>query len=164
VRLASLDDAASVSAVLEDAYPALMAPAYDNRLLARALPRITKAKPSLLASRTYYLAELAPGVVVGCGGWTEKKPGSEESVEGVGHIRHFATRADWTGRGIGRRIYSACETQARLAGIEILECYSSLNASAFYQALGFAPIGLIEIPMGDGIVFPSVHLRKDINT
>lgn len=83
-------------------------------------------------------------------------------IKGVGHIRHFATCPDWVGRGIGRRIFTECETQARIIGIESFECYSSLDASAFYEALGFIIIGRIEIPMGDGIFLPSVHMQKRI--
>jgi N-acetylglutamate synthase-like GNAT family acetyltransferase len=162
LRQASPDDSAPVSALLAGSYPRLMAAAYDDALLLRVLPRITKANPSLLASGSYFIAETKPYAVVGCGGWTHEKPGSGETVTGIGHIRHFATDAGWTDRGIGRSIYDRCEMQARTAGIKTFECYSSLNAEAFYAALGFAVIDRIDVPMGDGLFLPSLHMRRQI--
>lgn len=123
---------------------------------------MTKANPSLLASGTYFIAETKTHATVGCGGWTHQKPGSGETATGMGHIRHFATDADWTGRGIGRTIYDCCERQARAAGMKSFECYASLNAEGFYAALGFTVVDRIELPMGDGLFLPSLHMRRPI--
>src|SRR3954471_4442442 len=122
VRLARPNDAAAVNAVLEASYPRLMAPAYEAELLKRAIPAMTKANQTLLASGTYYVAEADDRVMMGCGGWTCERPGTAERQSGIAHIRHFATRADCTGRGIGRMIYGRCEAQARSAGIVFFEC------------------------------------------
>jgi GNAT superfamily N-acetyltransferase len=161
IRAATPDDAAAVTAVLRASYPRLMAAAYDAGLLARTLPAITKANPRLLASGTYHLAE-AGGGPVGCGGWSFERPGAAEVEPGVGHLRHFATRAGWTGRGIGGLIYEHCEAQARAAGVTVLECYASLNAEPFYASLGFRTIGRIEVKMSNGVAFPSIHMRHSI--
>ncbi|HEY8521574.1 MAG TPA: hypothetical protein VIN61_15990 [Gammaproteobacteria bacterium] len=68
VRVATLDDADAVGAVLRASYPKLMAASYDEQVLAPALEMMTKADPVLLGSGTYYVAELSNGRVVGCGG------------------------------------------------------------------------------------------------
>ncbi len=161
VRIARPEDAAAVERVLKASYPVLMAPAYDAGLLALALPLMTTPQPRLLGSGTFYVCE-ADGRAVGCGGWSFEKPGTSDAEPGIAHIRHFATDRDWTGRGIGRLVYSRCERQARAAGVRVFECYSSLNGEDFYAALGFVRIGPIEIPMGRRIKLPSIHMSRAI--
>ncbi|MEH3145583.1 MAG: GNAT family N-acetyltransferase [Methylobacterium frigidaeris] len=159
IRVAGPDDALAVERVLDDSYPALMAGAYDAALLARALPRITRANPALLRAGTYYLAE-AGSDPVGCGGWSVERPGTAVVEPGIGHVRHFATAAAWAGRGVGRA--ARCEAAARAAGLGVFECYASLNGEAFYAALGFDRIGPVTVPMGPGLGFPSIHMRRRI--
>ncbi len=122
---------------------------------------MTRPHPTLLGSGTYFLAE-AEGEPVGCGGWSLVAPGTPLAEQGVGHIRHFATAESWTGRGIGRMIYARCEAQARAAGVRRLLCYSSLNGEAFYSALGFRRIDLLDVPMGTDLTFPSVRMARSI--
>lgn len=162
VRVSTLDDSALVSSVLRAAYPELMRPAYDAKLLQQVLPRITVAQPELLQSGSYYVAEAAHGAIVGCGGWTRERPGTNEVKAGVGHIRHFGVHPDWTRCGVGKAIYLQCKREARDAGLSQFECYSSLNGEAFYSALGFRRLALIEVVMFDGVSFPSVHMLADI--
>jgi GNAT superfamily N-acetyltransferase len=151
---------AAVTSVLMASYPTLMATSYNAELLRLATPIITRANQRLLASGTYHVAEEGDGAIIGCGGWTPERPGTAEKQPGVGHVRHFATIPDRAGQGIGRMIYACCETQARAAGVAVIECYASLNAERFYASLGFAVVGLVGIPLGDGVTFPSVLMRR----
>jgi GNAT superfamily N-acetyltransferase len=159
VRTATPDDAPAVAGILEASYPELLAPAYLPELLARALPLLTKANPRLLASGTYHVAETADRVAVGCGGWSPDRPGTGELSPGLAHIRHFATRADCVGQGIGRAIYARCEAQARAAGFEAFEVYSSFGAERFYVSVGFVTVGRIDLALGGNIMFPGVLMR-----
>jgi GNAT superfamily N-acetyltransferase len=162
VRLAGTDDTDAVSRVLSSSYPILMAAAYDSSaLLSEALPLIVRANPKLLRSGNYFVAE-ADDEVIGCGGWSLERPGTGEVTDGIGHIRHFATRADRVGRGVGRALYAACEAQARAAGVKVFECYSTLNAQGFYSSLGFAPIGRIDVLLSDSVKLQGVHMRREI--
>lgn len=161
-RIATPSDAAAVESLLQASYPVIMASAYDKALLAPALELMTKANVSLLASGSFYVAQAPGGLVAGCGGWTRERPGTCTVEPKLGHIRHFATRPDWTHRGIGRSIYHLCETGARSAGVTTFECYSSLNAEAFYSALGFERVRTINIELGDGVALPSVLMRRRI--
>jgi len=161
IRLSQPDDADAVERVLRASYPQLMAPAYEADLLKRALPFLIKANLHLLASKSYYLAE-AGGEPVGCGGWSLEKPGTKTHEFGVAHIRHFATVADWIGRGIGRAIYERCELEARAAGVFRLDCHSSRNGEQFYQALGFTRIGDILLPLATNLQFPGVLMSRHL--
>jgi hypothetical protein len=66
-----------------------MSSRYSQEILSVVLPTMTKANPSLLSSGTFYLAEIANKLVIGCGGWTKERPGNGEIIPGVGHISHF---------------------------------------------------------------------------
>lgn len=161
-RIATPGDCAAVDALLQASYPVLMAPAYEAALLAPALGLMTKANMALLASGTYYIAESRDGAAVGCGGWTRERPGNGVVAAGVGHMRHFATHPQWTGRGIGRALYRLCERDARAAGVVVLECFASLNAAGFYRALGFERVGAIRMELGPGVALPAVLMRRHI--
>mgnify|MGYP006188362113 CR=1 FL=1 len=160
VRVAGAADEAAVARVLRDSYPALMAAAYPPELLERALPAITRPHPRLLASGAYYLCE-AEGEPVGCGGWSFERPDSRETEPGVAHIRHFATRAGWAGRGVGRALYRRCEEEARAAGVRTFECQSSLNGERFYAAMGFVRIRPVAFAMGP-VAFPGILMRRSL--
>lgn len=161
-RVATLEDHAGVGTLLQAAYPLLMGPAYDPALLARALEHMIKPNPALLSSGTYYVAVSSAGSIVGCGGWTKERPGSRAVEESLGHLRHFGTHPDWTKRGVGRAIYARCETSARAAGVTGFECYASLNAERFYQALDFQSVCPISVDMAPGLAFPSVRMWRPI--
>ncbi|MDZ7829723.1 MAG: GNAT family N-acetyltransferase [Halofilum sp. (in: g-proteobacteria)] len=81
----------------------------------------------------------------------------------LGHVRHFATHPDWTGRGIGRAIHERSRDQALAAGILRFACYASLNAVPFYAALGFRPVRRVEVPIAHNIAFPAMLMTLDLN-
>ena len=161
VRLSGPNDASAVTKLLRASYPTLMAPAYDPDVLAAALVSMTTANADLLASGSYFVAKIATGELVGCGGWTRQVPGTGKITDNIGHIRHFATHPDWTGQGIGRALYAACEAQASAAGITEFDCFASLNAEGFYAALGFERVDRIEVTM-PGVNFPSILMHRKI--
>ena len=161
VRTANLSDAAAVQQVLLASYPTLMAEAYDPGLLRRALPSITRANEKLLASGTYYIAELS-GHAVGCGGWSHEEPGGNRKVAGIAHIRHFAVSAEHIGLGVGRALFDRCEADARVEEIRLFKCFASRNAVGFYAALGFKLCGEIDVPMPAGVSFPSLLMERSV--
>ena len=162
VRLATIEDADGVTATLEAAFPVLTEKHYDPEVLRRCLPLICRANPSLLQSGTYFVATNIEGTVIGCGGWSSERPGDGMNAPGVAHIRHFATHADWIGRGVGRAIHSCAELQARERGFSVFETYASLNAVGFYRSLRFAEIGTISFRLAAGAEYPSVHMSRAI--
>lgn len=161
-RVATPDDAARLDDLLADAYSTLMKPVYRGLLSEAALTLMTKANPALLASGTFYVAEARDSLLVGCGGWTFERPGDGKVENGVGHVRHFATRPDWAGKGVGRAIYQLCETNARAAGLTDLECFSSLNAERFYSSLGFERVRELDVELTSGVTVRGIFMRRPI--
>ena len=137
-----------------------MPAAYAPDLLSRLLPIIAKAGPRLLASGTFYVAESASVGLIGAGGWTFERPGTDEVEPGLGHIRHVAVDPAWTGRGIGRALVEHVFAMARAASVERFECYASLNAVDFYARLGFKEVGPIDIAMDGDVVMPSLLMER----
>jgi GNAT superfamily N-acetyltransferase len=162
LRAAGPGDAEAVTALLEASYPALLAGGYAPDVLAATLPLMTKANPKLLASGTYYVAEVDGGSLAGCGGWTPEKPGSGEIVPGVGHIRHFATHPAWTRRGIASALLVRCVEEAKARGLATMEAFATLSAEDFYRAHGFLPIGPIDVPMTADVSLPSLWMRRGL--
>lgn len=156
---ATLADADVVTAILTATYEKQFANWYDRDVLNVALPLMTKAHPGLLGSGHYFLARTADGRAIGCGGWSRDEPGTGKTVEGLAHVRHFATHPDWSRRGAGRAILSHCLVQATEANCEKLLCFAALGSEPFYTALNFVRINAVEIPLPGGIRFPAVVMQ-----
>ena len=75
LRPATADDAETLSALIAASYATLRDGAYDPASIDAALPAMSHANPKLLASGTYYVAEI-DGRAAGCGGWSFEAPGS----------------------------------------------------------------------------------------
>lgn len=162
-RVAAPNDEAAIENVLSASYPALMGNAYDPDTLTAVLPLITKANPSLLASGTYYVVESSSGMIIGCGGWTRvTPPGIDKATDGVGHLRHFGTHPQWIRCGVGKAIYQQCAATACAEQVRIFEVLSSLNAVAFYAALGFQRVREVVVTIGSGIEFPAILMRREL--
>ena len=71
-------------------------------------------------------------------------------------------RADWTRRGLGRRILEACETAARQEGYRRLALLATLPGVPLYQACGFAPTETLDVALVDGVTLACVAMEKSI--
>lgn len=162
IRAARIADFDAVGALLVASYSSLLASCYDHDLLRRALPHITRANPTLLASGTYYVAEMEPGQLVGCGGWTIANPESGEIIDGEAHIRHFATHPEWARQGVGSSLLSRCFRDAQSLSIRQLHCFSTLNAERFYRASGFDTVREIDVPVEPGLTLPGILMGREL--
>jgi len=163
IRIANATDAAAVSRLLENCYSALLPAFYDDHVMAQILPLITKANPLLLNSGMFYVAMAGRGNVVGCGGWSVRRPKIGVKPNSQGSIRHFATHPDWLRRGIGRDILHRCIKEARAHKIERLNCYSALGAESFYGASGFLAVKQIDVPISDEFSFPATLMCNELS-
>ncbi len=161
IRRAAPADAAAISALLSASYRRI-GEAYDPEAFEKALPLMANANPKLIASQTYYVAEIE-GSLAGCGGWTLERPGTGEVIGGVGHIRHFATHPDHARKGVARALLDHCLAEARERGLSVMMSNSTLPAVAFYASAGFGKVAAIEVEMGPGVVLPAVEMRLDLS-
>ena len=159
IRPAIASDADAISAMMLRSYGELLKPDYNPRILAKALPKLGKARPELLDCGTYFVAEGSNGAIYGAGGWTDISPTRGISNPGEGHIRHVAVDPAYLRLGIGGAIAKAAFTSAREGGVSALRCMSTLTAESFYARLGFARIQPIELTLEPGLFFPAIEMR-----
>ena len=156
IRVAMPADLGAVDAVLSRSYPRLLKADYSPSVLVTALPLISRAQPALLASGTYYIAQI-DGLVVGAGGWTP-----DAARPARGHMRHLVTDDRFLRRGVGQGLVQASVDAAGRAGIAVLECWSTRTAERFYAAQGFVRLGLMEVALRPGITFPAIRMERSL--
>ena len=125
-----------------------------------AVPRISRARPELLA---WVPVSLPSTWRAGCwpvGGWTPGAPQPQPTaaIEDTGHARHVATDPDMVRRGAGRALMTRVMEDGRGAGMQGLNCRSTRTAVPLYAALGFLPLHEAEVTLAPGIVFPVMRL------
>jgi GNAT superfamily N-acetyltransferase len=173
LRIARPEDAVAVDALMKESGAALFPAFYDERQTASAVRYVAQADPLLLADGTYFVLE-ADGQLVACGGWSRRDrlyTGSGE-LEDDGRLLDPATepakvramfvRADWTRRGLGRRILDECERAARAEGFRRLSLLATLPGVPLYAACGFEPTDEVEVALEDGVPLACVAMEKPI--
>lgn len=124
-------------------------------MLVTALPIITRARPSLIGCGTYFVAQASDGRILGAGGWTPTR-----RTPRTGDIRHVVTDDRILRQGVARAIVAASLGQARQAGITHMNCFSTLTAVSFYEAMGFEVIGPMEVMLAQAVPFPAVRMQQ----
>lgn len=163
-RLARPDDLTAVDRLLARSYPRLLKADYPPSIMVTLVPMIARARPELLASGRYFVVEDAAGRLVGAGGYSLAAPGRRGGPSGavqraVGHIRHVACDPDVTRQGIGRRLMAAIFSAAGGEGVRLYECLSTRTAVKFYEAVGFAVVGPVDVPIAQALSFPAILMR-----
>jgi GNAT superfamily N-acetyltransferase len=147
---------------------------YDAQQVASSIRHVAEVDPMLLEDGTYFVLE-SEGEIVACGGWSRRDrlyTGSGESDEDSrvldpatepAKVRAMFVRADWTRRGLGRRILEECETAARQEGFTTLALGATLPGLPLYLAFGFEPIEEGEIVLSDGVRLGYISMTKTID-
>jgi GNAT superfamily N-acetyltransferase len=173
LRIATPADEAAVDALMKQSASVLFPRFYDERQAASAVRYVSQADPLLLRDGTYFVLESA-GEIVACGGWSRRDrlhTGSGESAEDArvldpvtepARVRAMFVRADWTRRGLGRRILDECEAAARSEGFSQLILTATLPGLPLYEAYGFERTGAVDVTMPDGVSIPCVAMQKAI--
>lgn len=175
LRVARPDDAARIDALMKESVAAIFPRYYDEEQVASSIRHVAEVDPMLLEDGTYYVLE-SEGVLVACGGWSRRDllytgsgaaAGSSRIVDPRSEpakVRAMFVRADWTRRGLGRRIIEECEAAARREGFTQLALGATLPGVPLYVACGFETIEEGEIALSDGVRLGYVSMGKSIRT
>jgi GNAT superfamily N-acetyltransferase len=163
LRRANPADLAAIDRLLARSYPRLLAADYPPSVIVTAVPLIARARPELLASGRYFVAEDSKGLVLAAGGWSTAPPAGAASASGMGHVRHVATDPDRVRLGIGRALMAEVMRDAAGEGMRWLDCLSTWTAVPFYASLGFRSIRDVEITLRPGIIFPAMRMLADLD-
>jgi predicted N-acetyltransferase YhbS len=172
--VATRHDAPKIEALMKESIAALFPLFYDEVQTASAVAHVGQVDPMLLDDGTYFVLE-SSGEVIASGGWSKRDKvytGSGDSSGDVraldpasepARVRAMFVRADWTRRGLGRRILDECENAARRAGFRELFLVASLPGRPLYLAYGFKPLEEYDVAMPDGVTLACVSMEKPIN-
>ena len=172
LRVANLADAPPIDALMKASTAAIFPAYYDARQTASAVRYVAQVDPDLLVDGTYFVLEEG-GEVVACGGWSRRgrvymgsatAPGDDRYLDPAteaAHIRAMFVRADWTRRGLGRRIIEASEDAAVRMGFRRMDLVATLPGIPLYQAAGYLPTAEVEdVVLADGVRLPCQAMSK----
>jgi GNAT superfamily N-acetyltransferase len=173
LRVATPADEAAVDALMKASAAVLFPRFYDERQSASAVEYVAHVDRALLEDGTYFVLETG-GELVGCGGWSRRDKLYTGSGDAAGddrlldaarepaRVRAMFVRADWTRRGLGRRILDACEAAAKAEGFSTLSLVATMPGLPLYQAYGFRELERHDVVMPDGVAIPCVSMEKPI--
>jgi GNAT superfamily N-acetyltransferase len=173
LRIGTPDDAGRVEALMKASAAALFPRYYDESQTASAVRYVSQVDRMLLEDGTYFLLE-HKGELVACGGWSRRdrlytgsgaSHGDSRALDPEtepAKVRAMFVRADWTRRGLGRRILEECEAAARREGFRRLSLLATLPGVPLYLAYGFEPLEESEIALEDGVMLACVAMEKPI--
>lgn len=173
LRPAQPDEAEAIDALMKAATRDLFPLAYDATQTEASIRFIASVDRTLVADGTYYVVDV-DGELVACGGWSRRDKLYTGSGDGdtdarllypaaePARVRAMFTRADWTRRGLGRRILEACETAAKAEGFRRLTLMATMPGLPFYAGCGFTELERVDIRMPDGTTIAGVSMEKPI--
>jgi GNAT superfamily N-acetyltransferase len=173
LRVGRLDEADAIDELMKTSTRDLFPSAYDEAQTEASIRYIASVDRTLLADGTYFVFEI-DGELVACGGWSRRDKLYTGSGDGTAdaqlldprtepaRVRAMFTRADWTRRGLGRRILETCETAAKAEGFAMLALVSTLPGLPLYLACGFVSVEDHEVRMPDGTVVAGVAMEKRV--
>jgi GNAT superfamily N-acetyltransferase len=174
LRVATPPDASRIDALMKASTAAIFPVHYDAAQTASAVRYVSQVDPDLLEDGTYFVVE-ADGEFVACGGWSRRArvymgsanaPGDDRYLDPAteaAHIRAMFVRADWTRRGLGRRIIEASEEAARAHRFRRMDLVATLPGIPLYLAAGYVPTaGIEDIVLADGVRLPCQAMSKEL--
>ncbi len=173
LRLARLEEATAIDALMKASTRDLFPRSYDAAQTEASIRFIASVDTTLLQDGTYFVFE-ARDELVACGGWSRRDKLYTGSGDGgadarlldpatePARIRAMFTRADWTRRGLGRRILEACEAAAKAEGFRQLALVATMPGVPLYRSYGFVPLGDHPVRMPDGTVVAAMDMGRPI--
>jgi GNAT superfamily N-acetyltransferase len=72
------------------------------------------------------------------------------------------TSPAFTRRGVGRKILELCEAAAKAEGFTSVELGATMGGKPLYEACGYKPIELMQVPTPNGVNVPILRMGKPI--
>jgi GNAT superfamily N-acetyltransferase len=171
-RWATDADLPALRALMKRAIDALQAGLLSPEQV-KASHAIMGLDTQLIEDGTYLIAE-RDGVIVGCGGWSNRATlyGGDHSVDlrdpepldpvrDPAKIRAMYTDPDYARQGIGRLILDGCEKAAAQHGFSSVELMATLSGERLYAASGYVPIEELEAIVAETAI-PLLRMRKQL--
>jgi len=173
IRVATTADILPLRTLIEASVRALSSGYYTPAQAEGALTHVFGIDTQLISDRTYFLIEEGT-VPVAAGGWSARRTlfgGDQAKREtdsllnprtDAARIRAFFVHPEWTRKGLARRLFDRCETEARDRGFRSFELAATLPGEPLYSALGFVAVEEIQVPLPDGLFLPCIRMKRPI--
>ena len=174
LRQATTTDIPALEELIRASVTALSAEHYTAEQISSALTHVFGVDTQLIADGTYFVAEI-DGQLAGSGGWSKRttmfggdqlKADTLDSLldpaTEAARIRAFYVHPQWSRRGVGSRILTACEEAARAAGFSRVELVATLPGEPLYAARGYQKAGAIQLETPDGASLPAFRMTKSL--
>jgi GNAT superfamily N-acetyltransferase len=175
LRQAVPADIPTLRVLIDASVRGLQAADYTPAQIEGALQSVYGVDSQLIADGTYFVVE-AETVIVGCGGWSQRKTlfggdrwtGREDSLlnpqQDAAKIRAFFVHPDWVRRGIGSMILETCEQAARAAGFTRFEMGATLTGVPLYRARGYVALETLAAPLANEESLAVVRMEKRMSS
>ncbi len=174
LRLARHDDEPAIRRLIADSVRGLGSADYTAEQVESSLTYLFGVDRRLIDDGTYFVVETG-NRIVGAGGWSARRTlfggdqyasRSDERLDPsseAARIRAFYVSPEFSRRGLGTMLVSACERAARGAGFRRLELMATLTGIPLYERSGFRVVEPTEITLPDGIRFPLARMERDLS-
>lgn len=171
LRLATLDDAVAVDALIQDSIRGVFPGSYDDRQTEAAALDIDGVDRTMITDGTYYVIEEA-GDLIACGGWTRRsmaqhdRHGWADEVRRLdpatepAHLRSIFVRPDRLRRGLATRILEASEAAAAAEGFLEFELRASCPGVPLYERHGYVVTDRFTAEFSGGVMLDVATMRK----
>jgi len=160
LRPARHPDIARLNTLIAASARALSSGFYSPRQIDALITHVFGVDTQLVDDGTYYVIERS-GAPVACGGWSHRRTlfGGDQSKTAddldldprteAARIRAFFVLPAAARQGLGRRLLSHCEGEARAASFHRMELMATLPGVPLYRALGYQSLERVSYPLPD---------------
>ncbi len=173
IRLATLDDAPAIRALIETSSRTLALEDYSAEQIELALTSAWGLDTQLIIDQSYFVVEVsAIDKIIGCGGWSfrqtlfgndteqNRDPEIIDVASGAAKIRAFFVDKDYSRRGVGTMILQQCEAEAISAGYKKFELMATLPGLKLYQRHGYQVQHSIDYRLNERLSIEFVAMEK----
>jgi GNAT superfamily N-acetyltransferase len=173
IRKATLDDAPSIAALIATSARSLGVGDYTSEQIEAALQGAFGVDTELIRDGTYFVG-VAEDEMVLCGGWSRRATsfGGDayarresrllDPKTEAARIRAFFVHPQWARRGLGSRLLSLCEAEARAAGFKATELVATLPGERLYAQHGYVSEGRRSYALPGGLSIDFVPMRRPL--
>lgn len=162
VREASSSDASSIRDVHLASIEELAGAAYSpEQVSAWAHDRDPDAYP-IESSEAYVVVAESSERIVGFG-WMKPEADDYLDVDVEGEITAVYVHPSVARQGVGTRIYTELEAEARRLSVESLGLWASLNSVGFYKSQGYTRVTKQTLEFDDAVVVPVVEMNNGLD-
>ncbi len=171
IRPATPADVPQLEALIRRSALGLSHGFYTPEQAVAATQEVFGVDSQLVADQSYFAVE-DDGVIVACGGWSQRSTpfGADRAKKEpdrlldpateAARIRAFFVDPGHARRGLGSLLMNHCMDAARAAGFSQLELTATLPGEPLYAAFGFEPVRRYELALA--VPVPMVLMRRDL--